>query len=321
MKEKGFLMLLGGLVASFLSPVLVIVGALFLACMVDFVSGVWKAKHKKENLSILYGTLTTVKKFGLYFLIILVIHGADRAAINDIIKLMFGKQEIMHIFTKVASLILFAIEFRSINNNYREVKGVSMLSAINEIIGKAKKVSREVGEIKKGATTVLILLIGVGLSGCGSGQELYDAAVKKGVKCEPIKEIVKTVVYDTIIDQKTNTIHLIERQVKIDTVYRENIVKIPMSKQERKAYKDSLEFEREKLEAALDMFDKEIRLAKIERRESKDNNEVRLAEIKNEEPGFIEKIEAGFKYFFYFILLIIVLFAGFKIYSGLKKND
>lgn len=151
-ETKDFLVILLTSVTTFFMPVYGIICALLFVSIVDHIFGIWKAKQKKETISIIYGIWSTLVKGFLYSIILLSVFAVDKQVINDLITLIAGKQEISWIFTKIVALILFAIEAYSINRNYKSVKGVSLFTALMSSISGVKKIASEVGKIKKEVT-------------------------------------------------------------------------------------------------------------------------------------------------------------------------
>lgn len=309
---KEYLFVLAGMLLSFFAPAVPIIGALVFVAAVDHILGVWKAVKKKEKLSLWLGVWGTISKVIIYGLIILAVLAIDRTVLNEIVKLVLGKLETSFIATKIAALALFAKELVSINQHYKTVKGVSLLSALFATLGKAKKVADEVGKIKSGAA--ILIVISTLIYGCRSGEELYNAAVKKGVKCEPVKEIHFKTVYDTIKDEKTNTIYLVKKQQATDTIYRESVVKIPMSRQERKAYSDSLSFERFKFKKLTDLVEA------IETNRDREAGKTERVAIRNEEPTFKEIAGKALGYFLAFIVMVVISFLFYLSWKAWKKG-
>lgn len=146
LKEYGFVIL--PMLFSFFSPAIGIICALVFASIVDHFFGVWKARFQKEKVSFWIGFWSTFTKSMMYAAIIMSAFSIDRVAINDLITLIAGKPDIDWIFTKIVALMLFAIELFSINRSYKTVKGVSIFSALMNILKKGREVANEVGKIK-----------------------------------------------------------------------------------------------------------------------------------------------------------------------------
>lgn len=310
---KEYIALFFGVIGTFFAPAMGIICALIFVAIIDHIFGVWKAVKKKEKVSLWVGIWTTAVKAVLYSALLLAVFAIDRTAVNDLITAIAGKPEINYLFTKGAALVLFSIEIYSINRNYKEVKGQSLFTALMGALGKAKKVANEVGKIKSGAAIMLIAVLS--FYGCRSGEQLYNAAVKKGVKCEPVKEIVTEVKLDTIYrevkigGETVKVMEVIRTVLKTDTIYRENRVKIPMSRQERKAYRDSLDHERDKFKTMVKAFER------VEKQREKEAGKTDREAIRNEEPTFKEVAVNAFKYMVIFVFIAALFWVVYKIWT------
>lgn len=290
---KEYLVLFFGLVGTFFAPAIGIIAALIFAAVIDHIFGVWKAVKKKEKVSLWVGIWTTLTKIVLYTGIMLAVFAIDRTAVNDIITAIAGKQEIKYIFTKLGALALFSIELYSINRSYKDVKGQSLFSALMGALGKAKKVSNEIGKIKSGAAIALIL--GLIIYGCSTARRAERHLVKAqqlGAVCGKI-DTIKVLRLDTV----TNTYKYFDSL----TIVNDRIV--PLTNLEiRYKYR--------------------ITRDTIKQKETiiKEQQQTARAEIVNREPTFKEVAIQAFKMLIVFIIALVVLFFGYHIFKTWRQK-
>ena len=161
----------------------------------------------------------------------------------------------------------------------------------------------------------IYLLLSLFLFSCSASYHL-EKAKKKGAKIETqiVKEYVTRT--DTIIDTLTNTKEI--RVTIIDTVEKEiNSIKyIPLSRQERLKYKDSLKHEREMYDMLLSAYKDSLKNSRqITRLNNKKANRSEKNAVKMERA---EKRSGFFWFFAGFItcfFMIAALYIYFKLYS------
>ena len=132
-------------VLTFLSPIfgiMVLVGG---AIMMDTATGIWKAKKKGNKVSS-KGLQSLVAKMFFYQSVVVLLFLLDHFILNDVIALVWDK--IPYATTKLVSLVLVWIEVLSINENYEEVKGISIIDRVKKMVGMVKKVKDEISDFK-----------------------------------------------------------------------------------------------------------------------------------------------------------------------------
>lgn len=179
---REFAIILFGMISSFISPILLILIALIAISVTDHIFGIWRSKKLKLKISFWFGVKSTFIKIGLYSLVVIASYLIDKAAVNDIITAIAGKQEVSLIFTKAMSLVLMAIEIKSINSNYKEVKGTSLFSAFVSVLKSAKGYAGQVSEIKDEVKNIVsILLVSLLVTSCQIWKHKTSNDVQKEV--------------------------------------------------------------------------------------------------------------------------------------------
>jgi hypothetical protein len=133
---------------TFLSPVTPIVITTILFIGLDTVMGVWKAKFLfKNEISKLAPNSNSFKrgfvpKALLYTSLILVAFVLDKNVLNPIVsyivEINFNVKS-NFLSTKLLALVLISIEFKSIDENFFQIYGVSLRAKLGELIKKLKQ--------------------------------------------------------------------------------------------------------------------------------------------------------------------------------------
>ena len=129
---------------AFLMP---ISGLLFLVGFVivlDTVTGIWKSYKNKVKITS-RGLSAIISKMLLYEVTVVLFYMIDTFILNNIILQFFSVDLLL---TKVLALILVSIEVMSINENYKEVKGLDLWQAMKNLFARAKEIKKEVNEIR-----------------------------------------------------------------------------------------------------------------------------------------------------------------------------
>ena len=141
--QKSSLQLLAVISAFFLP----ITGILFLigfAIVVDTLTGIWKSK--KLGLPITSRKLSAIiSKLMLYEVAVIGFYLIDKFILNDIILQFFS---VPLMLTKILSLILVSIEVMSINENYKEVKGIDIWQGMKNLFARAKEIKQDLNGLR-----------------------------------------------------------------------------------------------------------------------------------------------------------------------------
>jgi hypothetical protein len=141
--QKSSLQLLAVISAFFLP----ITGILFLigfAIVLDTLTGIWKAK--KLGVTITSRKLSAIiSKLMLYEVAVIGFYLIDKFILNDIILQFFS---VPLMLTKILSLILVSIEVMSINENYKEVKGIDIWQGMKNLFARAKEIKQDLNGLR-----------------------------------------------------------------------------------------------------------------------------------------------------------------------------
>jgi len=124
-----------GLMITFLTPIAGILIIILFLIIIDTATGIWKAKKLGQML--ISVTLSgIIAKIFTYYLTIIMIFGLDHFLINDILQIWLPQHML---FTKFICLIIASVEIFSIEENYRQVKGVGFWTLFQKLTRTIKK--------------------------------------------------------------------------------------------------------------------------------------------------------------------------------------
>ena len=129
---------------SFFIPISGILGLLFALILSDTATGIWKAKHLKQEITS-RKLSAIISKILLYELCVILFYLIDYFILNDIVLTVFS---VPLMLTKVLALILASIEVQSISENWRVVKGVNLWQSAKLLFARAKEVKDNINKIK-----------------------------------------------------------------------------------------------------------------------------------------------------------------------------
>ena len=132
------------IICSFFLPICGILGLLFTLILADTATGLWKAKHLKQEITS-RKLSAIISKLLLYELCVILFFLIDYFILNDIILTFFS---VPLMLTKVLALVLASIEIMSISENWRVVKGVNLYQSAKLLFSRAKEVKDELNKIK-----------------------------------------------------------------------------------------------------------------------------------------------------------------------------
>ena len=129
---------------SFFLPISGILGLLFALILADTVTGIWKAKHQKHEITSRKFS-QIVSKLLLYELCVILFYLIDYFILNDIVLTVFS---VPLMLTKVLALILASIEIMSIAENWKAVKGVDLWQSAKLLFTRAIDLKKDINKLK-----------------------------------------------------------------------------------------------------------------------------------------------------------------------------
>jgi len=131
-------------IGAFFLPISGILFLIGFAIVVDTITGIWKAK--KLKIKITSRKLSAIiSKMMLYEVAVIGFYLIDYFILNDIILKFFS---VPLMLTKILSLILVSIEVMSINENYKEVKGIDIWQGMKNLFARAKEIKTDLNELR-----------------------------------------------------------------------------------------------------------------------------------------------------------------------------
>ncbi len=136
------------LMAIILSFFLPIVGILILiaaSVILDTITGIWKAKKLKQPITS-RRLSAIISKILLYEATVMLFYAMDKFLLNDIVLSFFS---IELLTTKILALTMVSIEVISINENYKQVKGIDLWASLKNLFARAKEVTSDFKNINE----------------------------------------------------------------------------------------------------------------------------------------------------------------------------
>ena len=131
-------------IGAFFLPISGILFLIGFSIVVDTLTGIWKSK--KLKIAITSRRLSAiVSKMFLYELAVIGFYLIDFWILNDIILIFFS---VPLMLTKILSLVLVSIEVMSINENYKEVKGIDIWQGMKNLFARAKEIKTDINGIR-----------------------------------------------------------------------------------------------------------------------------------------------------------------------------
>ena len=132
------------IICSFFLPISGILGLLFTLILADTATGIWKAKHLKQEITS-RKLSAIISKLLLYELCVILFFLIDYFILNDIILTVFS---VPLMLTKVLALVLASIEIMSISENWRIVKGVNLWQSAKLLFTRAIDLKNDINKLK-----------------------------------------------------------------------------------------------------------------------------------------------------------------------------
>ena len=127
-------------ILTFLAPIYGIVLTVIFFVFFDTFIAYWRVKKTGVNWTSKKLRIGLVPKCLTYVSLIVAFFLMDKFILNDVIKHLVN---IEYFTTKVLSLIFIYIEFTSIDESYKIVKGKSLLTSFKELINKANDIKND----------------------------------------------------------------------------------------------------------------------------------------------------------------------------------
>lgn len=141
---KQSMMQLLAVIGAFFLPISGILFLIGFAIVLDTLTGIWKAK--KLKIQITSRKLSAiVSKFFLYEVAVIGFYLIDFWILNDIILKFFS---VPLMLTKILSLVLVSIEIMSINENYKAVKQIDIWQGLKNLFARAKEIKTDLNGIR-----------------------------------------------------------------------------------------------------------------------------------------------------------------------------
>jgi len=132
------------IIGAFFLPISGILFLIGFAILLDTLTGIWKSK--KLGIPITSRKLSAiVSKLFLYEVAVIGFYLIDYFILNDIILTFFS---VPLMLTKILSLVLVSIECISINENYFQIRGISVWDSMKLLFSRAKEIKGDLNEIK-----------------------------------------------------------------------------------------------------------------------------------------------------------------------------
>ena len=129
---------------SFFLPISGILGLLFTLILADTATGIWKAKHLKQEITS-RKLSAIISKILLYELCVILFFLIDYFILNDIVLTVFS---VPLMLTKVLALVLASIEVMSISENWRIVRGINLWQSAKLLFTRAIDIKNDINKLK-----------------------------------------------------------------------------------------------------------------------------------------------------------------------------
>ena len=111
-----------------------------LATILDTSFGLWKAKKLGEPITSKIFRHGFVPKLLSYIAVVMLVYASDVFILNELTMTVVS---VGFISTKITSLVLIAIEVKSMDESFIKVKGYSFIEKFKKIVNKIKDVKKE----------------------------------------------------------------------------------------------------------------------------------------------------------------------------------
>ena len=133
------------IIGTFFSPAAPVLLAVGLAILLDTHFGVWRAKYDKEKVTSKKLRLGLVPKAIGYALVVLTFFTLDYSIINEFVKEFLS---VDYITTKLVGLVLIYIEYTSMDESYKVIKGISLKQAFGNMVKSVRRLIASIIKVK-----------------------------------------------------------------------------------------------------------------------------------------------------------------------------
>ena len=133
------------IILSFFLPIVGILILIAASVILDTITGIWKAKKLKQPITS-RRLSAIISKILLYEATVMLFYAMDKFLLNDIVISFFS---IELLTTKVLALTMVSIEVISINENYKQVKGIDLWASLKNLFARAKEVTSDFKNINE----------------------------------------------------------------------------------------------------------------------------------------------------------------------------
>lgn len=127
-------------IITFLTPVFGIVLTVLSFVAFDTLIAYWRVKKLRSKWTSKKLRVGLVNKCITYIILILLFFLMDKFILNHLISQKTG---IDHIATHILSLVFIYIEYTSIDESYKIIKGKTLLQSLKELIGQANNIKND----------------------------------------------------------------------------------------------------------------------------------------------------------------------------------
>ena len=128
------------LLIAFFAPISGIILLVGLSTILDTGFGLWRAYKKGHKITSRKARFGLVPKIVSYCGAVCLIYASDFYMINDLTKMAVSVE---FLSTKLLALVLIAIEVKSMDESFQDVKGWSFIDKITDLVVKAKNIKKE----------------------------------------------------------------------------------------------------------------------------------------------------------------------------------
>ena len=133
------------IILSFFLPIVGILILIAASVILDTITGIWKAKKLKQPITS-RRLSAIISKILLYEATVMLFFAMDKFLLNDIVMQFFS---IELLTTKILALTMVSIEVISINENYKQVKGIDLWASLKNLFARAKEVTSDFKNINE----------------------------------------------------------------------------------------------------------------------------------------------------------------------------
>ena len=133
------------IILSFFLPIVGILILIAASVILDTITGIWKSKKLKQPITS-RRLSAIISKILLYEATVMLFYAMDKFLLNDIVSSFFS---IELLTTKILALTMVSIEVISINENYKQVKGIDLWASLKNLFARAKEVTSDFKNINE----------------------------------------------------------------------------------------------------------------------------------------------------------------------------